>query len=485
MTSIDEARARVREAAGAELAERLEHLDAVRSSRPRDDDHPRAPDGKARIDCDVALVGGGLSLLLAPVLAAAGLKVRVFERFRAGVAHREWNASEHELRALVEGGIVTEDELHGLTVARYTRGICRWHGGGTWPVANVLDRSIDAGALLALTRTRAHERGVVFHDQHTLVGHGAGDESIALRFKTADGSTRDVVARIMIDARGAASPYATADLLCPTVGGVLTDVPEGDAPDEILPDVGEILVTTEGVEEGRQHIWEGFPGRPGETTVYLFYYARAEAVGNDGLLKLYARFFETLKRYKRGSPKLARPTFGYIPGWSRLTPPPRAPSPRIVLVGDAAARHSPLTYCGFGAMLRSFRPAATRIAHTLGEKPEALPWLGSVVHDTPLHAGTGALAHMIANPPTDPRKAGDLNALLDAAFSTLHAMGDAAYGALLRDEMSQSDFVRFLHATSMRHPQVYPLVFRVLGVSGVGRWGLGVARGLFSERLSS
>ena len=152
-------------------------------------------------------------------------------------------------------------------------------------IVSALDRSIDAGALLALTRTHAHERGVVFHDQHTLVGHGAGDESIALRFKTADGSTRDVVARIMIAARGAASPYATADLLCPTVGGVLTGLEAGDGPQQMNPRVGDILVTTDDVEDGRQHIWEAFPGRPGEVTVYLFYYARAEDVGPGALTR--------------------------------------------------------------------------------------------------------------------------------------------------------------------------------------------------------
>jgi len=473
---VDEARARVRERASAELVERLEHLDATRGERPRDDDAPGAPDAGARADFDVGLVGGGLSMVYAPVLAAKGLRVAVFERGTAAVAHREWNASLPELGRLVDAGVVTRGALDGVILARYREGLCRWHGGGTYPVTGVLDCAVDAGALLALARSRAEALGVMFYDGHALVGHATGADAVAMRFRVAGGGAREVTARVMVDARGASSPSATADLLCPTVGGVLEGIAEGGAPDEVDPSVGEILVTTEGVDGGRQHIWEAFPARPGETTVYLFYYDRAERVGAGSLVRLYARFFDALPRYKRGDVRLARPTFGYIPGWSRLTPAPRAPSPRVALVGDAAARQSPLTYCGFGATLRSLSPGSERIADAVEGRAH-----GSVVHDAGLHAGTGALAHMIASPSTDPSRAGELNALLDAAFSTLHAMGDGAYGAMLRDEMPVRDFVKFLYETSRRHPRVYRDVFRVLGAMGVSRWGMGIARALWER----
>lgn len=478
----DEARGRVRDAGGPELLERLLHLDGTRTRPPADDRPPaRAPDPGAAVDCDVALVGGGLSLLYAPVLAAMGVRVHVFDRARAGAAHREWNASDRELATLVAMGVATPDERDGLIVARYREGFCRWHGGGTYPVKGVLDRSVDAGALLALARRRAAALGVVFHDGWALTGHRAGERSLVLRFAGEGGAPSEVVARLMIDARGAASPSATADLVCPTVGGVLTGLAEGGGPDEVDPAVGEILVTTEGVEAGRQHIWEAFPGRAGETTVYLFYYDRRERVGDGSLVGLYGRFFATLPRYKRGAAALARPTFGYIPGWSRLTPAPRPPSGRVVLVGDAAARHSPLTYCGFGATLRSVGAASARVASALAAGATAPD---PVVHDTPLHRGTGALAHMIASPPRGLAEAGALNGLLDAAFGALHAMGDGAYGRLLRDEMTGGEFVRFLHATSVRRPAVYPWVLRVLGPAGLGRWGAGVVRGLWSREAT-
>lgn len=469
-----DARGRVRASGGPELTERLEHLDRMRaSSAPPRDERLAPPDAGTAIDVDVAIVGGGLSLLVAPVLASHGLRVAVFERARAGVAHREWNASGPELRALVDGGILDAEELERIVVARYRSGICRFHGGGSWPVTGVLDHAVDAGALLEHVRALAVARGVVVHDDSTLEAHGEGRDAIAARFRHGNGGVSNVVARLLVDARGASSPYATADLVCPTVGGVMRGLAPGDAADEIDPSTGDILATIDDADDhGRQHVWEAFPGRDAQATVYLFHYARAGFGG--GLLDLYARFFDELPRYKRGDATLLRPTFGFIPGWSRLTPAPRAPGRRMVLVGDAAARHSPLTMCGFGAMLRSFAPAAHAIADAV-HRPRALDALqGRVAHDASIHAVAGALAAVMAS---GGLRGGTLNALLDAAFASLHEAGDATYGALLRDEMTPRAFVSFLRGTATRAPSVYRDVLRSLGPSAITRWGARVAYG--------
>ena len=484
-----DAAARVRAAGGTELVERLLHLDGVRrekvfSAPSTHDKELRAPDEGAHVDFDVVIAGGGLSLLLAPALASLGVRVGVFDRARAGGVHREWNASGKELTALVSGGIVSASELDALTVARYRHGSCRFHGHPARVVRGVLDHAVDAGGLLDVTRRAAIARGAELFDGHTLVGVGPGAHAVALRFQTSATQHRDVIARIFVDARGASSPHATADMICPTVGGVVRGLAEGGADDEIDPTVGEILATIDGAEggrgRGRQHVWEAFPGRSGETTVYLFYYANADS--HDSLLSLYARFFDQLAHYKRGDATLARPTFGYIPGWSRLTPAPRPPHPRIVLVGDAAARHSPLTLCGFGATLRAFTPVAGAIAAAVADVADAkgrsairlLAPRIAAAQDSPVHALTGALAKIMAEPP---RSADSLNALLDAAFSTLEELGNDAYAALLQDEMRPRAFVDFLRRTAEKRPSVYREAFSALGAKAIARWGVNVARG--------
>jgi len=462
---------RLRERAGVELVERIEHLDAARTHRRRDRALP-VPDRDATIDVDVVVAGGGLSLLVAAELARLGVRVLVVDRARAGVAHREWNASEDELSPLVTAGIVTPSQLEELVVAKYREGLCAFHGGTPRRVRGVLDHAVDAGPLLERVRSVAEQRGVKFVDGASVDAVGTGADAVRVGFSDARGATSEALARVMVDARGASSPYATADLVCPTVGGVVRGLKRGTGPREVDSTVGDILVTTEDVDpaSGLQYVWEGFPGREGETTVYLFYYANAARAPNGALAGLYARFFDTLATYKEGEPELVRPTFGYIPGWSRLSPAPRGPSPRVVLVGDAAARHSPLTFCGYGSMLRAFQPASREIATAIeGRRAPAR----DVVPEDEVHSWTGALARVMASGALSGAR---LNALLDAAFGSLEAMGNGDFAALLKDRMGGPRFTEFLRQTGARHPVVYRDVLRALGPISAARWGVRLAR---------
>lgn len=462
--SLDRARMRVAEAGGPVLLERLDHLDAIaRSDRGPDPAAASAPGPSDTFDFDVAIVGGGLWSILAPVLARRGLRVAIFDRATVGEAHREWNASAEELEALLRAEVVGPEELASAIVARYSRGFCRFGDGSEHVVRGALDHAVDAATLLGVARRRAEDAGAAVHDHHTLVGLRASAHGVRCAFRDRERVVREVTARYVVDARGASSPYATYDLVCPTVGGVVEGIDEGTGRRRIDPGVGEILVTTEGVEDGVQHVWEAFPGRAGETTVYLFHYARPEARGS--LVALYARFFERLPRYKSGAIRLLRPTFGYIPGWSRFGPPPEPPHPRVVLVGDAAARQSPLTYCGFGATLRSLAGVADALEAAVGERATGLG--RSLVDDRPIHEVTGALAALMAS---GAFVGDELNALLDAAFGAMARAGNESYASILKDTASAATLLRFLFTTSLRHPAVWSKVARGLGPRRAAAW---------------
>src|SRR5439155_21838739 len=152
------------------------------------------------------------------------------------------------------------------------------------------------------------------------------------------------------------------DGVCPTVGTVLEGL-------DLDPSTGDVLVSVAPVQGGRQLIWEGFPGREGQATVYLFYYDRTgpAQARDQGLLDLFERYFTLLPTY-RSRPlttpvRHVKPVFGYIParhGRSGVT------SARgLLCLGDSAAGQSPLTFCGFGSFVRHLGRVSAMIEYAL------------------------------------------------------------------------------------------------------------------------
>lgn len=453
---------------------------------------------------DVVIMGGGLSLIYAAALARAGLSVCVFDRRRIGCGHREWNISRRELSPLHESGLFSDAEVERLIRLQYRAGICRFSGGPAYPVQEVLDCVVDAEHLQASLRTRAEAAGATLLDHHSFAGYevDAGGVTVAVEPTSAGASSAErkfLRARVVLDALGARSPHARFDLCCPTVGGVMDGLHAGSGALDLDPQVGEILVTTEGIEDGQQHIWEGFPAPAANSmTIYLFYYQRADEVaaavqrGEHPLLSLYERFFTTLPRYKRGDLRLLRPTYGYIPAYTRLGlgNPPAAPHDRVLLVGDAAARHSPLTFCGFGAMIRSFWPITQGLCRLLesdrlDRRALAALWRDDR-HDTspPALEVMGGLTLMMMPPLGGALEEPDgINQLLDAAFATLSGMGESTYAEFLQDRVDASTFIRFMFGSAARHPAVYRKVLSHLTPAEAATWLLRLLR--FRWRTSS
>jgi lycopene cyclase CruA len=309
-----------------------------------------------------------------------------------------------------------------------------------------------------------------------LAGYRVGKGGVAVTLSPA----RTLSARVLVDGMGASSPHAAFDLVCPTVGGVLGDLAAGDGALEVDARVGEILVTTEGIEDDRQHIWEGFPGPGGRFTTYLFYYTEPQRLPAAPLRALYERFFATRPRYKRGDATMLKPTYGFIPAYSRLRPMPAARD-RVLLVGDAAGRHSPLTFCGFGSMIRSFLPVADALRERLADDHLDARALTSVWREPPGLAVMGGLTLMMVpgrRASADPQ---DVNRLLDAAFSSLGELGDEVYGAFVRDQIGFADFMRFMRATAKKRPTIYDEVFAQLSKAEIARWSLQLGKLAFQK----
>lgn len=451
-------------------------------------------------DFDLIYAGGGLGLFHAAVMAARhGRRVMVFDRGEVGCAHREWNISRDELDALVDTGVVSWVDLEGVVMREYRDGVVRFYKGrgaaageGELVMPDVLNVALDAGALLRLMRRKLEAAGGTILSGRAfrrVRAAAAGPMAVEVELENlATGAVERHTARLLLDGMGSTSPLALTRQagrpfagVCPTVGSVAAGFAEGDGPDEVDPDRGDILVTVADAQRGEQLIWEGFPGRGEELTVYLFYYstlARAggrtpagglrEATPRYSLLELFEQYFTLLPSYKRAGPRFRhlRPVYGYIPGRHSLRSQ-EAPLLRGVLpVGDAAAQQSPLTFCGFGSHVRNLRRTTDLLGHALAHgllSPEELAPVNAFQTNVSLNWAFSRFMH-----PWD--RADDVNRLQNIFLDVLRAIGPERATRFYQDRMRWGDYNHILRGILRRWPQILVVAWGVLGPLGIARW---------------
>lgn len=429
---------------------------------------------------EVVIAGGSLGLVAGVALARLGLKVLVFDRDRVGAAHREWNISERELSALTTHGIFTQAEIEETIANRYSRGLISFDASGTGVppcpllLHGVLDVALDAQALLDLARRRflAHG-GTIVEGRAFRKLHMAVSGEVASVFEVESESGVEFYrARLAIDTMGSTSPIATAlngglpfDGVCPTVGTTMHGL-QGDA------ETGDVLVSVAPASGGRQLIWEGFPGRNGETTVYLFYYDQTgnTEAAKQSLLDLFERYFALLPTYRK--PKDGseyghlRPVFGYIP--AKYGRSGRTAARGLLCLGDSAAGQSPLTFCGFGSFVRHIGRVTGLVrfalAHNLLEEADMRK---ITPHQANLRVAWVMSRFMQPWRGSDPAAT---NRLMNVFGKALAETGLQTTTRFLQDRYSFGEYVKIMLTTARYYPAVFPLTVRVLGASGLCKW---------------
>jgi lycopene cyclase CruA len=497
---LDTAWERIRQGAGAHFD------DSVYAQAPIAD-----PES---LDFDLIYAGGGLGLLHAAVMAQRGCRVMLFDRGQVGCAHREWNISREELAALVEVGFCTWDDLHDVIMAEYEAGVVRFYAPDPARAAelrmrDVLNVALDAGALLRLARRKLEAAGGVVLDGRAfrrVVASPAGPVAVRVELAGEGGAAEHYTARLLLDGMGSDSLLALRRFggqpfagVCPTVGTVAVGFAAGSAPDEHNPHVGDILISVADAQRGQQYLWEGFPGRGDELTVYLFYYdtltndqgpttnihhlrpsfvvRRSSAVGRSSfvvrrsspsLMQLFEDYFTLLPAYKRPGPAFrhVKPVYGYIPARHSLRRQ-EAPLLRGVLpIGDSAAQQSPLTFCGFGSHVRNLPRTTSLLREALRQNLLEPRHLGPV-SAYQVNVSLNWVFSRFMQPWVAPD---DVNRLQNVFVRVLNDLGEARARRFFRDRMRWGDYHRMVLGMFRRYPRIVGIAWRVLGAAGVRRW---------------
>jgi lycopene cyclase CruA len=246
---------------------------------------------------------------------------------------------------------------------------------------------------------------------------------------------------------------------------------QGSGPRELDSTIGDILLSVADTQHGRQLIWEGFPGRGDELTVYVFYYIALknhQSHQRYSLLDLFEQYFTLLPTYKQPGPDFEhlKPVYGYIPGRHSLNRQ-EAPFLRGVLpVGDAAAQQSPLTYCGFGSHIRNLNRTTSLLNYALQYdllEPRNLGHISAFQSNVSLNWVFSRFMEPWGKPH-------NVNEMQNAFHGAMNELGTEMASRYFRDKMYWSDYNGIVWQMLLRYWVVLAIPWKTLGPRGVSQW---------------
>ncbi|MGD1858344.1 MAG: NAD(P)/FAD-dependent oxidoreductase [Leptolyngbyaceae cyanobacterium] len=439
------------------------------------------------LQVDLVYVGGALGVIHAAVMANLGHKVLMIERLPFGRMNREWNISRQEFQSLIDLGLFTEDEFQSLIAREYEDGFNKFFDANNPSIAKapvlhtptVLNIALDSEALLKRCGEKLLAAGGLIWDGTEFEQAQISDDSVTVQARhRSTGEPRAVKARLLVDAMGTASPIAwqlnngrAFDSVCPTAGACISS---GFAPAVWDSTYGDVLFSHGDISRGRQLIWELFPAKEDELTIYLFHYHKVHPDNPGSLLTMYEDFFHILPEYRRCNlDKLTwrKPTFGYIPGYFSMGKDDRTIAfDRLITIGDAASLQSPLVFTGFGSLIRNL----SRLTHLLEvalrhdllkakhlnqirafQSNIAITWLFSKGMMVP----TGQ-----AIPPAR------INSMLNTFFGILEAEDRDVADRFIKDRATWSEFNRMALTAASKNPALLLWIWQLAGVQDLLRW---------------
>ena len=429
---------------------------------------------------DLIYAGGTLSLFHAALMACTyRRKVMIFDRLTPAKSTRDWNISRQELLNLSTIGLFTESEVDSVILRRYKTGWVEFYQPDgkqkRLMMENVLDCAVDTDKLLGLAKEKlltASEStiiaGTTFLSCYQCDGHSV------VKVENRQGETFYYKAKVLVDVMGILSPIAMQlnsgmpqTHVCPTVGTIASGFENIDS------DTGEILATTRAADiapgKGRQLIWEGFPAEGEKYITYLFFYDEANSPNDKSLLSLFETYFRILPEYKKpGSDfMIHRPVYGIIPaychdGFNRTR---EIADDHIILLGDSASLASPLTFCGFGSMVRNLHHLAGDLDRALSANNLLKKNLEKInAYEPNVASMANLMKYMCFDAATD--EPNFVNDLMNEVMIVLDDLPGHYREAMFRDEMKIEELAIVMMRVAWRYPKVLAATWMKLGLQG-------------------
>lgn len=412
------------------------------------------------LDWDVIICGGTLGILIGCALAVRGLRVALLERGILRGREQEWNISRQELEVFVELNLLTEEELAEAIATEYNPARVKFQGGAEVWVENVLNIGVDPVYLLATLKSKFLAAGGELLENtpfNTAVVHPDG-VIVNNQYK----------AKLLLDAMGHLSPMTQqarqgkqSDALCLVVGSCAQGFPVNNS--------GDLILSFTSLQNQCQYFWEAFPARDGRTT-YLFTYmdAHPQRFNLEALFEEYLRLLPEYQGVELQQLKFQRALFGFFPSY-RQSPLP-TPWPRILPVGDSSGNQSPLSFGGFGAMVRHLKRLTIGICEAIQTEQLSAPALSQLQPYQPSLSVTWLFQKAMSVGVNQTIPAEQINQLLSAVFQEMEKLGTPVLKPFLQDIVQFSALTQTLARTAINHPGLVAKIMPQVGLINLLDW---------------
>ncbi|KAB8332637.1 FAD-binding oxidoreductase [Scytonema tolypothrichoides VB-61278] len=411
------------------------------------------------VDWDVVICGGTLGILIGCALAVKGVRVALIERSILRGREQEWNISRKELQVFLELDLLTDAELEEAIATQYNPARVSFSGGTEVWVKDVLNIGVDPIYLLETLKQRFLASGGKLFENTPFTEAVVHPDGVMVnnQFKT----------RLLIDAMGYLSGIVQQarqgqkpDALCLVVGTCAQGFPENHT--------GDLLLSFTPVENQCQYFWEAFPARDGRTT-YMFTYmdANPQRLGLEALFEDYLRLMSEYQGVELSHLTFKRALFGFFPSYRH---PLKTPWSRILPVGDSSGSQSPLSFGGFGAMVRHLRRLTLGVHEALEIDQLSAKQIASLQPYQPNLAVTWLFQKAMSvdvNQKIDPNQ---INQLLSAVFQQMQQLGESVLKPFLQDVVQFSGLTKTLIKTALTYPGLIAKVIPQVGLGTLLDW---------------
>lgn len=421
-----------------------------------------ASDPLGEVDWDVVIGGGTLGVLLAAGLAQRGWRVALIERGTLRGRDQEWNISRRELAELVDLGLLTEAELEDVIASEYNPARIQFLGGEPLWVRDVLNVGVDPVVLLETLKQKFLAAGGQLFEKTAFEGAWIHPDGVQVQagqgFKT----------RLLIDAMGHFSPIARQargnqrpDAVCLVVGTCAEGFPHNDS--------GDLIASFTPIRHQCQYFWEAFPARDGRTT-YLFTYVDADP-RRLSLTELFEDYWNLLPEYQQVSLDdltVKRALFGFFPCYRNS--PLRYSWGRTLAVGDSSGSQSPLSFGGFGAMIRHLKRLTQGIDEALTSDCLDAKALGQLQPYQPNLSVTWLFQKSMSVGMDQSLPADRINTLLSTIFADMAGLGEATLKPFLQDVVQFPALAKTLLVSGLKHPALVAQIIPQVGLPTLADW---------------